>query len=88
MTPLPDEAQIATLAAASAAPLVTEAPALSVTAAPAMAQPVPLVAAAPKPKRNAPIYDEVVLATAENPVGLANSEVVTRVSPRAGGVGV
>lgn len=84
MTPLPDEAQIATLAAASAAPLVTEAPALSVTAAPAMAQPVLLVAAAPKPKRNAPIYDEVVLATAENPVGPADSEVVTRVSTSGG----
>ena len=51
MTPLPDETQIAALAADSAAPLTTEPQVLSVTAAPALTQPVQLVAGSPKPKR-------------------------------------
>ncbi len=81
MTPLPDETQIAALAADSAAPLTTEPQVLSVTAAPALTQPVQLVAGSPKPKRKAPIYDEVVLAAAED---TSSAEVVTRVSTSGG----
>ena len=84
MTPLPDDAQIAALAANSAEPLTVAPPVLSVTAAPATSQPVLLVAAQPKPKRKAPIYDEVVLATAEATVDPTETEVVTRVSTSGG----
>ncbi|GLS87510.1 serine-type D-Ala-D-Ala carboxypeptidase [Cypionkella aquatica] len=77
--PAPDslEAQAVELAVAEAPPE------LSITAAAANPQSVQLIAAPAKPKRKAPIYDEVaVVAVVQEPV--AAEEVVTNVSTSGG----
>ena len=83
---LPEGTELANLSASldpAAVPSGDEAPvALTISAAPAAAQPVQLVAVSPKPKRKAPIYDEVQMAAAE-PVP-TEAEVVTRISTTGG----
>jgi len=83
---LPEGTELANLSASldpAAVPSGDEAPvALTISAAPAAAQPVQLVAVSPKPKRKAPIYDEVQMAAAE-PVP-TEAEVVTRISTSGG----
>jgi D-alanyl-D-alanine carboxypeptidase len=88
---LPEGTELANLSAsldpAAASPLdeapASEAPgALTISAAPAAAQPVQLLAVSPKPKRKAPIYDEMQIAAAE-PVP-TEAEVVTRISTSGG----
>lgn len=59
-----------------------EAPVLSVTAAPANTQAVKLVSTPRPPKRKAPIYDDVLVAEAEQASDV--TEVVTRVSTSGG----
>jgi len=82
-----DAAQIETLAAATSDPqletVATDVPqALTVTAAAANPQPVKLVASPRPPKQKAPIYDEVVMASAEVPA--PTEEVVTTISSSGG----
>lgn len=76
---LPEGTELANLSASMAPKAPAE---LTISAAPAAAQPVQLVAVSPKPKRKAPIYDEVQMAAAE-PVP-TEAEVVTRISTSGG----
>jgi len=82
-----DATQIETLAAAVSDPQLetvsADVPqALTVTAAAANPQPVKLVASPRPPKQKAPIYDEVVMASAE--VAAPTEEVVTTISSSGG----
>lgn len=79
--------QIETLAAAASDPLLVATAAdvpqsLTVTAAAANPQPVKLVASPRPPKQKAPIYDEVVVASAE--AAAPTEEVVTTISSSGG----
>lgn len=78
---LPEGTEVADLSA-SLDPAEQTPEELTISAAPAAAQPVQLVAASPKPKRKAPIYDEVQIAAAEPAV--EEAEVVTRISTSGG----